>query len=257
MDHADVLVSLDGDEKHSLKSAPSTSTIVPNTSRMSGPPRMSQEQFDDDEHSDMMSLSTLAEEGPLSSQTMHFDPGYVGSGFEQDGGIAPTFGKYEPLQNHYYGLSQPTAPRSKYGKSLTDLPSLTGSTSNLSLTQCLSQSVVEMPRYAHRELHGSHYAEPVGGHAMAVRASQSYSHGHLHRMSSDSHLNSDGPPGLKMSMAAALTNLREEAEHRQKQQRLHQKYWPRKARPSTQQRAKMPHERQEHGNYKAHTLERR
>ena len=259
VDHADILVGLEGDEKRSLKSASSTSTIVsfnPGPSRMSGPPHMSQELFDDDEHSEMMSLSTLAEEGPMSSQTMHFDPGYVGPGFEQDGGIPPSsFGKHEPLQNHYHGLSQPSAPRS--GKSLTDLPSLTGSTSNLSRTQCLSQSVVEMPRYAHREMHSGHYAEPVGGHAMAVRASQSYSHGHLHRMSSDSHLNADGPPGLKMTMAAALTNLREETEHRQKQ-RLHQNtYWQRKARPSAQQRPKAPHERLEHGRYKAHTLERR
>ena len=230
VDHADIMLSLEDEERYILKSGSSSSTIVqrpPSPHRMSGPPRMSQEQFDDDDHSDMMSLSTLAEEESLSTQ--YFHPSSVGTGLDQDGGIPPSFAKHE---SHFLGLSQPSVPSSRYGKSLTDLPSLTSSTSNLSHTQYLSQSVVEMPQYGRRDVYSGRYPEMMSGRA--VRASQSYSHGHLHRMSSDSHLNADGPPGLKMSVVAAMTNMQEEIE-RQKRHRMHQnKYLQPKSHASSQ-----------------------
>ena len=216
VDHTDIMLSLEDEDKYILKSGSSISTViprVPSPHRMSGPPRMSQEQFDEEDHSDMMSLSTLAEEGSLTTQ--YFHPSSVGTGFDQDGGLPPSFPKHE---SHYLGLSQPSIPSSRYGKSLTDLSSLTTNSSNLSRTQPLSQSVVEMPQSGRRDVYSGRYPEVMSGRA--VRASQSYSHGHLNRMSSDSHLNAEGPPGLKMSMVAAMTNMQEELE-RQKY-RMHQ-----------------------------------
>ena len=230
VDHADIILSLEDEERYILKSGSSSSTIVqrpPSPHRMSGPPRMSQEQFDEDDHSDIMSLSTLAEEESLSTQ--YFHPSTVGTGLDQDGGVPPSFAKHE---SHFLGLSQPSVPSSRYGKSLTDLPSLTSSSSNLSHTQYLSQSVVEMPQYGRRDVYSGRYPEMMSGRA--VRASQSYSHGHLNRMSSDSHLNADGPPGLKMSVVAAMTNMQEEIE-RQKHHRMHQnKYLQPKSHASNQ-----------------------
>ena len=216
VDHTDIMLSLEDEDKYILKSGSSISTVIPRAPsphRMSGPPRMSQEQFDEEDHSDMMSLSTLAEEGSLTTQ--YFHPSSVGTGFDQDGGLPPSFPKHE---SHYLGLSQPSIPSSRYGKSLTDLSSLTTNSSNLSRTQPLSQSVVEMPQSGRRDVYSGRYPEVMSGRA--VRASQSYSHGHLNRMSSDSHLNAEGPPGLKMSMVAAMTNMQEELE-RQKY-RMHQ-----------------------------------
>ena len=230
VDHTDIMLSLEDEDKYILKSGSSISTVIPRAPsphRMSGPPRMSQEQFDFDDPSDMMSLSTLAEEGSLTTQ--YFHPSSVGTGFDQDGGLPPSFPKHE---SHYLGLSQPSVPSSRYGKSLTDLSSLTTNSSNLSRTQPLSQSVVEMPQSGRRDVYSGRYPEVMSGRA--VRASQSYSHGHLNRMSSDSHLNAEGPPGLKMSMVAAMTNMQEELE-RQKY-RMHQnKYFQTKGHHTSNQ----------------------
>ena len=89
-----------------------------------------------------------------------------------------------------------------------------------------------MPQYGRRDVYSGRYPEMMSGRA--VRASQSYSHGHLNRMSSDSHLNADGPPGLKMSVVAAMTNMQEEIE-RQKHHRMHQnKYLQPKSHASNQ-----------------------
>lgn len=172
----------------------------------------SQELFDDD--AEFMSLSTLAEGIPMSSQPHYYDH----FGFEQETGSTLT--RHDSNQ----GLSQPSLPlRSKHGRhrmSLSDLSSLGNSSSNLTHSQYLSQSVAEVPRYAHRG--------EVPGHRLPdnrPRHVQSFSHGYLNRMQSDPHLNAaDGPPGQQRSIIGAMKRMREEEKQkrRNQQQRRHQ-----------------------------------
>lgn len=205
------------------KSASSTSTLVEHSS--GSPPRLpqdmtathkplSQEMFAEDERSEMLMLSTVREGVPLSSQPMYYDPAFSQA--------APP----------YYGLSQPSPPKSRHGKSLTDINSagtamsMAGGTSNLlALRQCLSQSV-ELPhynpsgqqRYANDSLpRHTRMLAPPG-------TMKSVPHSQIHRMASDSHLNYEGPPGQKMSMVSALNRVREEIEHKKQPPRRGQNH---------------------------------
>lgn len=218
------------DDKVTLKSASSTSTLI---SVGNSPPRngsqptpsshkhdvkeLSQEQFNDDDHSEMMSLATLAAV-PQSSQPMYYD--FMNLDMHEGVPPLPYLVKTEQLAQG--GLSQPTIspPKSRYGKSLTDLTN-SGSNSNLAYSQSLSQSVVDVPYYYNT--HGRYEQVPPGHSRPYIKPAHSNSHGHLHQ--SDPHLNAaDGPPGLSRSVAAALTNIREEMELKQHRQQRRAMY---------------------------------
>ena len=196
---------------------------------------LSQEVFGEDDRHETSILSTVNEGVPLSSQPHFYEPA-----FSQ----AMT----------YYGLSQPSPPKSRYGKSLTDINSATtasaapmnvGGNSNLvALRSCLSQSV-ELPhftqptqqRYATDSLprHNRMLAPPG-----AVKHMQSMSQSQIHRMASDSHLNYEGPPGQMKSMLSALSRTRGEIEQ--------------KKQPS-KQRSSGPGQTRKH--YKSHYLQKK
>ncbi len=184
----------------------STASTLVSQQRMPGLGAVgSQELFDDD--TEIMSLSTLAEGIPMSSQ-----PQYYGH-FEQE----PVLTRHDSHQ----GLSQPSVPlRSKHGRhrmSLSDLSSLGNSTTNLTHSQYLSQSVVEVPRYAHRgDMPGHRFPENHPKHT------QSYSHGYLNRLPSDPHFNpADGPPGQQRSILGAMIRLQEELKQTKRNQHHH------------------------------------
>ena len=209
-----------------IKSASSTSTLVENSSNGSQPRQsaeaetskpLSQEMFgEDDRHETGMMLSTVCEGVPLSSQPLHFDP------------------LFTQAPHHYgYGLSQPSPPKSRHGKSLTDIhsaaspaPINVASSSNhsnlLALRQCLSQSV-ELPHYT-QPGQQRYTTDSLPRHARllappgTVKHTQSVSHSQIHRMASDSHLNVEGPPGQQRSMLTALSRTRGEIEHKKQQQ---------------------------------------
>lgn len=205
-----------------IKSASSTSTLVENGSNGSQPRQpleivtsqkaLSQEIFGEDERHEIGMLSTVCEGKLLSPQHLYYD-----SAFSQT--------------LHHYGLSQPSPPKSRHGKSLTDITSASAAAMNigggsnlLALRQCLSQSVdcelshftqPGQPRYA---------AESQPRHArlmtaVPVKHSQSVSQSQIHRMASDSHLNYEGPPGQKNSMLSALNRARGEIEQKKQQPR--------------------------------------
>lgn len=241
---ADITITLENDESERNKSTSSSSTLIDSGS----PPRemkklsvpenkrqdLSQEPFGDDDHKDMMSLSGLAA-GPatiprdLSNFPLyHESSNYFGEHQEDyppplppppsgTGHQPKTMSKHEQVQ-HYHGLSQPTnlsPPKSRYGKSLTDLTS-----SNISLMssqQFLSQSVADFQhmhdyhRYADSPRHVSD-----SRHGMHEHRYTRTPHSQLHRMSSDSHLNKS-IPGLQKSIISALSEVKEEVEQRKQQ----------------------------------------
>ena len=200
------------EEADDNKSASSSSTLVENSS--GSPPRqtpettthkppkeqLSQETFGEDDRRDLVILTPLCEGVPMSSQPHYYD--YMSS--------------QAPL---YYGLSQPSPPKSRHGKSLTDINSATAaaalSKSNLSASrQYLSQSV-ELPHYTqHNQQRYATDSLPRHARLLAPPVKHAQS-SQIHRMASDSHLNYDGPPGQKMSMAGALARVREEIEQKQ------------------------------------------
>lgn len=225
------------EETDDIKSASSSSTLVENSS--GSPPRhqlqpditahkspreqqLSQETFTEDDRQNLMViLSPLCEGIPLSSQPHYYDP---------------SFNQAPP---YFSGLSQPSPPKSRHGKSLTDISSATavapmamGGNSNLLALQrqFLSQSV-ELPhltqhstgqRYATDSLprHARLVTQPQQqqqGQGHGMKHTQSVPHSQMYRMASDSHLNYDGPPGQKMSVAGALARVKEEIEQQKKQ----------------------------------------
>ena len=212
---SDIQITIDDVDNNTINSTASTSTLIGENN----PPRtaggkymgsMSQEPFDDE--AEIMPLTTLAEGIPMSSQPHYYDQ------FEQESG-PPNLTRHGSHQ----GLSQPPAPRNKYGRhrmSLSDLSSLANSTTNLTHSQYLSQSVVEVRRYAHRgDTHGSRFPDPRPRH------SQSYSLGNLHRLTSDPYLNAwEGPPGQKRSILAAMNSLREDPAVKQRRRNQHHHY---------------------------------
>lgn len=202
------------------KSNSSTSTLVENGSNGSQPRQvpeastpkpLSQEIFgEDDHHETGMMLSTVCEGVPLSSQPHYFEPA-----FSQ----AP----------YHHGLSQPSLPKTRHGKSLTDINSAAspvtmnagGNSNLLALRQFLSQSV-DLPHYSHPGQQ-RYTTDSLPRHARllappgVVKHSQSVSHNHIHRMASDSHLNYEGPPGQQRSMLNALNRTRGEIEQKKQQ----------------------------------------
>ena len=226
----------DNDDQNTVKSASSTSTLTAGAGSGS-PPRngngtngnkmataatshqqqqqLSQEPFGDEDPTEMM-LAPLREGVPLASQPHYYE---------------------NHVYTQYQGLSQPISPlKSKHGKSLTDIHAMTGSYTNLHSQQFLSQSVVEFPHYhQHRDMHqqqryestrhdGGRYVDPMLMNRSMMKHSQSSSHGRLHRMSSDSHLNYDGPPGTKASIMCALTRCKEEVEQNKLERRERERY---------------------------------
>ena len=250
-------ISFTLEEADDIKSASSSSTLVENNSCSPLPrhqlqpdvaqhktPReiqLSQETFTEDDRQNLLvTLSTLREGVPLSSQPHFYDPS-----FSQ---VLPYFG----------GLSQPSPPKSRHGKSLTDISSCTamappvslGGSSNLLALQrqFLSQSV-ELPhltqhgtgqRYATESLPRHSRLLSQQGHGM--KHTQSMQHSQMYRMASDSHLNYDGPPGQKMSVVGALTRVKEEIE----QQKKHL--------PQTRQRGGQNHTRKQ---FRSHHLQKK
>lgn len=179
------------DDRSTVRSGSSTSTII--AAHTNG---RSQEQFGEEDQSEIM----------------HY---YDHSTFEQDTMPPPIVQQEFPHSQQSQGLSQPSPPRSKHGKtrmSLTDLSSLTSSATNLSHSQFLSQSVAEMPHCTPRDPYSSRMADPRLSNS---RQSGSHLHSHLNR--SEPFLNADGPPGQIRVVAAALTKLKEEVESKSPQ----------------------------------------
>ena len=228
-----------------IKSASSTSTLVElgsNGSQTRQPlevpatyKALSQEVFGEDERHDTSILSTVNEGVPLSSQPLFFDPAFSIT---------------------YYGLSQPSPPKSRHGKSLTDITSAStgaphvnmgGNSNLLALRSCLSQSV-ELPHFTQPTQQRyttdsqSRHSRMLAPPGATVKHMQSVSHNKIHRMASDSHLNYEGPPGQKMSVLSALSRTRGEIE---------QKKQPPK------QRSSGPSSSQTRKQYKSHHLQKK
>ncbi len=217
----DITIILQDEDKDRARSASSSSTLI--ESAEDSPPEvsgetkrltkaqlkqqdLSQEPFeDDDDHKDMMSLSGFAT-GPtqvaLSNYPHYYDStSYFG---EHQENYPPSHTTSK--QDLTHGLSQPTypsPPKSRHGKSLTDL---TGS--NMSLTsshQFLSQSAVDFHMH---DLHPSPRHMPDNRRMHDHRFRPSYGP----HMSSDPHLNYI--PGLQKSVLSALSDVKEEVEQK-------------------------------------------
>lgn len=216
---ADIVITLENEDGVKSKSTSSGSTLIesdssPSEARKIGKKQdLSQEPFGDEDHKDMMSLVPGPVPIPLSNFPHYYEPpGYFGDD-QQEGYPSSSSGKHEQAI-HGQSLSQstyPSPPKSRYGKSLTDL---TGS--NVSLTssqQLLSQSAADF-RHMH-DLHrypdsSRQMSESRRKHEHRFQAPRSQ----LQRMSSDSHLNKSHIPGLQLSIISALSDVTEEQEQR-------------------------------------------
>ena len=237
---SDIQISIDEEgDKNTFNSVSSASTVVAVSNPLRHHGRMcSQEPYEEDMD---LSLGTLAEGIPLSSQTMF-------EGMEQEV-VPPSLSRI-----HEFHLSQPSPPKNKHSKmrmSLSDLSSLTNSTTNLSHSQYLSQSVAEVA-------HGTYRGEVYGGRFVDTRPrhSQSYSHGHLNRITGgDTYVNpADGPPGLKRSVVAAMASSRREVEQRRRNN-PHAQSQPAQRRPPQQQKRQQtqpPQQQQKHHQQQQH-----
>ena len=122
-------------------------------------------------------------------------------------------------------LSQPSSPpKSRHGKSLTDIHAVTSTLSHSQ--QFLSQSVAEFPHYHHWDnspyytmadtsrqawFHDGRFRRPV------VKPALSTSHGQIYRMYSDPHLNYD--PGSHSIKSRQLKKVAEEEEQKETRSR--------------------------------------
>ena len=157
----------------------------------------SQEQFIDED--EITGAGRVVPPDPLlgRAHSQLYEESHAHHGFKSD------------MPSYTSALSQPVYSRRRLQSSVPDLSMLTITASNLAHTQALSQSVMDMPR--HRDhtpgLRPHHHEAPP-------RSSGSSRQGyHLHRMSSDPHLNSESVvhhPGLRRTM---LARLREEPEY--------------------------------------------
>lgn len=215
---ADLTITLADEEGAKSRSTSSGSTVIESESpprearKMGNRQDLSQEPFGDEDCKDLI-LSKLAP-GPVSIPLSNFPHYYESPGY---------FGDQQQLQESYlqhssssskleqaagHGLSS-SPPKSRYGKSLTDL---TGS--NISLTsssqQFLSQSAVDI-QHMH-DLH--HYSDSPRQRGESRRKHQQRFYSQLQCMSSDSHLNKSHIPGLQMSITSALSNVTEEEDQR-------------------------------------------
>lgn len=231
---ADIKITLENEAGEKIKSSSSGSTLIEDESpppqgikRVGSKQYMSQELFGDEDSRDMMSMSELppgpAAPIPLSNFPHYYESsnGYFGD-HQQEGYQPPhhSSSTHEQLAPaHCHGLSQPSSfpspPKSRYGKSLTDL---TGS--NVSLTSSqpyLSQSTADIHHfhdlYRHPDTSRQQRSEGRRKHEQRFRVP----HGQLQRMSSDSHLNKPHTPGLQMSIISALSDVTEEQEQRRQQ----------------------------------------
>lgn len=138
--------------------------------------------------------------GPHSSQLPHYDL-YEGPHIHQRSSDMPSITS---------ALSQPvpSISRRRLQSSVPDLSYLTVTSSTSNLAQGLSQSVLEMSRFR-----GDHTSGLRLHHDIPPRSigRSSYQQTHLHRMSSDPHLNNEGVhhPGLARTI---LGRLKEEPE---------------------------------------------
>lgn len=217
---ADIIINLEDEEGVRIRStASSSSTLIDSDSpprELSAPHKkhqdLSQERFGDDDHN-MMSLSALAAgPTPIPLSNFYDSSSYFGEHQDHYPPPPPQPSRHEHSQH----LSQPTypsPPKSRHGKSLTDL---TGS--NISLTssqQYLSQSVMDF-QHLHRYPDSMHQISETRRHDTRYRPR---GHSQLQRMSSDSHLNKSYVPGLQKSVVHALSEVKEEVEQKKQQQR--------------------------------------
>lgn len=245
---ADITITLEDGESEKMKSSSSNSTLIDSSS----PPReqpqdsggvtggvagggerllvlhqqhhLSQERFGDDDHREMLSLSGLATGPtpvPLSNFPLFYETSsYFGEHQEHMGHPSVTKNEQTTQQS---GLSQPTypsPPKSKHGKSMTDL---TGSNMSLSCSQqYLSQSLADFQHFQHdMQRYASESSWQVSEqksrrcHEHHFRGAQSQQQ--LQRMASDSHLNKSHAPGLQRSMISALVEVREEVEQKKQE----------------------------------------
>lgn len=182
------------EEEDKSKSSSSGSTLIE-----SGSPketRKSQEAFGDEDSKEMMSLVPDPAPIPLSNFPHYYESSsYFGEHQESYPASTSKHDQIAPLSQPTY----PSPPKTRHGKSLTDL---TGS--NISLTssqQFLSQSAVDF-----QQLHHSSARHVGSGETRRMRFRQ--------QMSSDPHLSKPHPPGLQMSMISALSNVSEGEEQR-------------------------------------------
>lgn len=168
---------------------------------------LSQEQFGDDDHKENEMITLAEGHGtlmPLSNCQLSYEPYY---GEYQEGFPPHLFTtKLEQNQSLFQSFSQSSSsspPKSRHGKSLTDLTSSNGS---LSCSQpFLSQSMADFQHTQQRQ-----------ESSRQVATSQRHPREHrfrgppLSHMSSDPHLNSTHIPGLQRSIIHALSGVKEE-----------------------------------------------
>lgn len=194
----------EGKEKHL------ESSLQPGRQHQNIQQELSQERFGDDDHKEM--ISTLAEGHgtlvPLSNCAPYYEPYYT----EYQEGFPPhSFTtKQEQNQSQSQVLSQPSSsspPKSRHGKSMTDLTSSNGS---LSCSQpFLSQSVTDFQHMQQRHTESSRHltTNQRRPHEHRFRGPPPLSH-----MSSDPHFNKNYVPGLQRSIVYALSDVKEEGE---------------------------------------------
>lgn len=186
----DITITLQDETGEKSKTSSSNSTLIEEdtSQHLAIPPAkqdLSQEPFGEEE---MLSLV----ETPETAPNLYYDPAsYFGEHQEN----------YPTPKITGQSLSQSSPPKSHHRKSLTDL---TGSSISLTSHQFLSQSAIAI-----HDLRNS----------SGDRRPRMSSHKHLPHMSSDTHLNKPHIPGLKSSVISALSEVREELEHRKQQSR--------------------------------------
>lgn len=249
---ADITITLEEGEK--VKSTTSSSSTLIDSG---SPPRevkspsaqqkdLSQEPFGDDDDRDMMSLSAA---GPAPAPlTLYYEPSSYFGEYQEHYPAPPSQSsvKHEYVQLGLSPPSYPSPPKSRHGKSLTDLTS-----SNVSLTcsqQLLSQSAIDI-QHMHRYPDSSRQMTDTrrGTHDTRYRGSR----GQLQRMSSDSHLNKSYTPGLQKSIIYALSEVKEEVVQRKQRKTAHPSSHPHSSNSSqpqpqpkahrTQQAQRSPH----------------
>ena len=205
--HSDIQISITDGMHH-----PNNSTLTSAQSRHHSHLHLhhgqSQEQCVNDEETGRLMAPEHMLEGHLSLQHFPFFDPY------EDGGrsLAPTTSICD-MPSHTSALSQPLMSKCRLQSSVPNLSLLTGpNTSNLTNSQCLSQSVLDMSRHAHRGDHLGRFRYPESVTLITGSSRPASYHSHLNRMPSDPHLNSEGPllPGLQRTM---LARLKEEPEH--------------------------------------------
>lgn len=227
INQTEITVTLEGEEERSKSNSSSCTLIdsespprevkkVPATvTQHKKPQDLSQEPFGDDDHKEMLSISGLTI-GPSPVPLSNFPFYYESSSyFGEDQEHYPPPQSYVPKheQVHVDVLSQPTypsPPKSRHGKSLTDL---TGSNVSLTSQTFLSQSVADF-QHMYEKHHYSESPRQFTKRRMPEQHKFRTSHNQLHRMSSDSHLNKSHPPGLQKSILSALSDVKEEVENK-------------------------------------------